>query len=736
MQVEEFTDQTIEEFPPRPSGRYDVWEKGTGFGVRVTPTNKIFFIMTRINEKQKRIEIGRFPQMHLADARAKATEMKREIAKGRDLTSEDKLKRLEKQAMQNFRQFLNLTGGDGEIVFYAETSSDWRHFERIVISLINDSGKTVCYVTSDQDDPLLDNPMPGVKPFFIGYRETRTEFFETLDCKVMIMTMPDLERFNIKRSIHRVHYVYVFHTLISTHMGYMSGAFDHYDSILCAGPHHMSEIKATEKLYGAKRKALVECGHGMLDYAIDYWREHGKSHAYKIDDQIRVIVAPTYGPQSLIEIDDGQFCADLIDVLISAGMQVTLRPHWLTTQNNPSTLVNIGERHADNQALTIEKQTDTLTSLYNSDVLICDLSGVAMEYAFGFLKPVAYIDLPQRVRNAKFEDMGLPALEIEMRGVTGAIIDPMQIDKAPDVIHNLLKDKNGFVKQCVTARKKWVYNNGTSGKVGADHILSLVERKASTAAFPEARSPAISLSNASVVYDNDFTALQPTNVEFLESNLTVLLGPSGAGKSTLLRSMNGLAQLSGGEVRTNDLGVLSSKSDWRTHQQRTAMVFQSHQLIEHQTALTNVLIGRLGYRSRLQTIVPFSRADKMLALECLERVGMLDNALKRISNLSGGEKQRVGIARALVQQPTMVLADEPVASLDPSTSRKVMGFFRKICDESKLTVIVSLHQVDIAKEFADNIIGVSAGRILFNGTDKELSLEQLRIIYGTAEGNE
>jgi len=148
------------------------------------------------------------------------------------------------------------------------------------------------------------------------------------------------------------------------------------------------------------------------------------------------------------------------------------------------------------------------------------------------------------------------------------------------------------------------------------------------------------------------------------------------------------------------------------------------------------LIGRLGYRSRLQTIVPFSRADKMLALECLERVGMLDNALKRISNLSGGEKQRVGIARALVQQPTMVLADEPVASLDPSTSRKVMGFFRKICDESKLTVIVSLHQVDIAKEFADNIIGVSAGRILFNGTDKELSLEQLRIIYGTAEGNE
>jgi phosphonate transport system ATP-binding protein len=200
--------------------------------------------------------------------------------------------------------------------------------------------------------------------------------------------------------------------------------------------------------------------------------------------------------------------------------------------------------------------------------------------------------------------------------------------------------------------------------------------------------------------------------------------------------MNGLVPLSKGEVNTDDHGILSNKADWRAHQRRTAMVFQSHQLIEQQTALTNVLMGRLGYRSRLQTLVPYSRADKLLALECLERVGLLDNALNRVSNLSGGERQRVGIARALAQQPTMVLADEPVASLDPATSRKVMDFFRKICDESKLTVIVSLHQVDIAKEFADKIIGVSAGRILFNGTVKDLSLEKLRIIYGTAVANE
>ena len=167
------------------------------------------------------------------------------------------------------------------------------------------------------------------------------------------------------------------------------------------------------------------------------------------------------------------------------------------------------------------------------------------------------------------------------------------------------------------------------------------------------------LADATVVYADGTVGLAPTSLAVAAGEFCVLLGPSGAGKSTLLRSLNGLVPLAGGTISVQGIGTLTRASDWRAHRRGTGMVFQQHQLIGRVSVLGNVLMGRLGYHTALRTLLPFAAGEKRLALEALERVGLLDKALARADQLSGGQQQRVGIARALMQQPRLILADEP-----------------------------------------------------------------------------
>ena len=229
------------------------------------------------------------------------------------------------------------------------------------------------------------------------------------------------------------------------------------------------------------------------------------------------------------------------------------------------------------------------------------------------------------------------------------------------------------------------------------------------------------------------TALYPTSIVFREQEFTVLLGPSGAGKSTLLRCLNLLTRPSSGSIMINGANVVSDGKALRDHRRRTAMIFQQHQLLDRQTALHNVLIGRLGYHSTLRSIFPLSREEQIIGLQSLERVGLLQKAMERVDRLSGGERQRVGIARCLAQKPRIILADEPVASLDPATAEKVMSLLRGICREDGITAIVSLHQVSIAKHFADRVLGLAHGRIVFDGTADDLTDGALNLIYNGGE---
>jgi phosphonate transport system ATP-binding protein len=159
------------------------------------------------------------------------------------------------------------------------------------------------------------------------------------------------------------------------------------------------------------------------------------------------------------------------------------------------------------------------------------------------------------------------------------------------------------------------------------------------------------------------------------------------------------------------------------------MIFQQHQLISRHTAWENVLLGRLAYYSTWRSLLPLPRRDQVLALECLERVGLLDKAMERVDALSGGEQQRVGIARALAQQPRLILADEPVASLDPATAQKIMDLLQDICQQDGITAIVSLHQVEFALNYADRIVALAKGRVVFDGSPGDLTPARLEAIY-------
>ncbi len=229
----------------------------------------------------------------------------------------------------------------------------------------------------------------------------------------------------------------------------------------------------------------------------------------------------------------------------------------------------------------------------------------------------------------------------------------------------------------------------------------------------------------------DINAVNDINLEIKEGKIIGIIGRSGAGKSTLLRMINRLVDPSEGSIEFNDINITSLKGrslrKWRSE---CAMIFQQFNLVERLDVLTNVLIGSLGRNySLLNLIGIFSKEEKINALRNLDRFDLSEKALQKAGTLSGGQQQRVAIARALMQKPKILLADEPISSLDPKNAKRVMDDMMKINREDGITVICNLHSLDVAKKYCDRLIGLSDGKVVFDGTPDDLTAEISKELY-------
>ncbi|MGF1650930.1 MAG: phosphonate ABC transporter ATP-binding protein [Hyphomicrobiaceae bacterium] len=233
-------------------------------------------------------------------------------------------------------------------------------------------------------------------------------------------------------------------------------------------------------------------------------------------------------------------------------------------------------------------------------------------------------------------------------------------------------------------------------------------------------------------YKTGDAALKGVSLTIEPGEIVGLIGPSGAGKSTLIRCVNRLVEPTSGQIFLGDVELTRlSRSNLRRARRRIGMIFQEYALVERLTVMENVLSGRLGYTGFWASwLRRFSREDVTRAIALLDRVGLIDHIDKRADALSGGQRQRVGIARALAQEPELLLVDEPTASLDPKTSRTVMRLLTQLCRERNLSAVVNIHDVVLAQSFLPRIIGLNAGAVVYDGPASGLDAEVLTRIYG------
>ena len=367
------------------------------------------------------------------------------------------------------RAFRALPEDRRRILVYSESGQDWHHFRPVVEELTGRLGRHVCYVSSDPEDPGLAVDHPRLHGFAIGDGLVRTVFFQFLRTRVALMTMIDLHNLQLKRSIYPVHYAFMFHSLISTHMADFAESYDHYDTILCAAPHQLREIRRREELAGLAPKNLVPHGYHRVEQlmAMTAARPPRPPH-----EPPHVLLAPSWGEQTILNVCGEALCA----VLLEAGLRLTLRPHHHTRRLTPEVVDRLLTRFGGEPRFAYVDRMGEDESLLDSDAMITDWSGAGMDYALGLGKPVLYVDLPPKSRNDSWRDLGIEPFESWVRDRIGVLLPPARLDEAPAAIRSLLADRTAFADDVAALRRECIYNLGHSAAAAAEAVAALADR--------------------------------------------------------------------------------------------------------------------------------------------------------------------------------------------------------------------------------------------------------------------
>ena len=370
--------------------------------------------------------------------------------------------------LRNVIGYLDLPRGMRRLTFYSEGRNYWTYLEPLVTGVLSMSDVPVCYISSDEKDPGLKLEDPQCMKFVIDEKHIRDWLFKNMETDILVMTMPDLHQYQVKRSRHQVHYVYVQHSLVSLHMVYNKGAFDHFDTIFCAGPHHVKEVRAMEEKYNLRRKKLVRHGYGRLDVILRESRNYAEKRL-RADSRRHILVAPSWGKKGMIESGIGE---SVIGHLLRETYRVTFRPHPQTVKFAKHMVRSILERHEKNPLFAHELDMENQDSLHDSDAMISDWSGVALEYLLALNKPVLYVDVPRKVNNEEYGRIVPEPLECRLRKTGRSdVLKVQQIHRVSEKIEDLLKQSmNGKFEH-----SQMVFNPGESGTFGASRLLEMLK---------------------------------------------------------------------------------------------------------------------------------------------------------------------------------------------------------------------------------------------------------------------
>jgi len=374
---------------------------------------------------------------------------------------------------KNAFRFNSLPKKSKTIVFYSEGKPSSPHLAPLIQKLI-DRGRDVQVLVSERTDPLanLTSANARVVSHWIGSGSARTWVYSSLESSVFITTTPDIETMHLKRSKNGGYYIYAHHSMISTHMGYRSEAFDYFDAVFCTGPYQITETRAHESRYDLPKKRLVKLGYCQLDTLRTSNKKHIAEGTHNQQKGVKtLLIAPTWGEHSILPI-----CGEkVINILLESGYQVIARPHPETTSKSPELIQRINERFGSHDRFDLDLDTTSDLSMQMSNLMISDWSGVAMEYAYGFEKPVLFIDLPRKVNNPAYLELNIEPIEVSIRNEIGEVLELKNIDQIPTAISNLLSTGQQQIKNIRASRDIRVFNQGTSASIGAKFIEKIAD---------------------------------------------------------------------------------------------------------------------------------------------------------------------------------------------------------------------------------------------------------------------
>lgn len=376
---------------------------------------------------------------------------------------------LAKREKSDYKRFMDVTGK--HIVFYSERSGFFKYFQGAIEYLLAHSDMNIHYVTSDANDQVfvLQESEPRLFPYYIGEKRLITLMMK-MEADVVVTTLEDLENFYIKRSYvdKDIEYVFMCHHMTSTHLTANKGAYDHYDTIMCVGPHQKAELRRMEELHGIPERRLPEIGYDLLDRQIEGYAAREKQPA----ERPAILIAPSWQQDCILDI-----CADgVIEPLLGHGFRIIVRPHPEYTKRYRPRWEALQQRYAsyDEDEIYFEQDFSSSDSIYDADVMITDWSSISCEFAFATLKPAIFVDTPMKIGNPDWEELGIEPTDISLRNQIGVSLGIDELATIGQVADKMVHNPDVWRERIEVVRKQMIYNLGTGGEQAGRFLLERV----------------------------------------------------------------------------------------------------------------------------------------------------------------------------------------------------------------------------------------------------------------------